>query len=307
MGENELWIVFVALFVALMLYDLVFVERRKHEMTTRIALRDVIIYVAVGSSFGLPIALFLGTASSAEYFAAYVIEFAMSVDNLFVFILLFAAFGIEGKNQHRVLFYGILGAIFFRALFVVVGIEMLNLFNWMMLIFGAILIYAAYNTAFGKEDKPPEESLPYRLASRLDIYQGESNGRFFVRIDGKLMATIMFACLVVIELSDIMFAFDSIPAALSITRDVFIVFTSNIFAVLGLRSLYFVLKDSLNRLRYLKYGLGVILGFIGAKMFLSYFEIEIPVLISLAFIIVVLLITVVVSNMVSGRRAEGSD
>ncbi len=302
MGENELWIVFGVLFAALLLYDLVIVDRRKREMTARTALRDVVIYVAIALAFGLLIWSGLGHTQATEYYAAYVIEFAMSVDNLFVFILLFAAFGIEGRDQHRVLFYGIMGAIFFRALFVVIGAGMLRQFNWMMLIFGAILIYTAIHTAFGKDDKPPEESFSYRLASHLNIYQGDPDGRFFTKVDGKRMATVMFACLLVIELSDVMFAFDSIPAALSITTDVFLVFTSNIFAVLGLRSLYFVLKDSLNRLAYLKYGLGVILAFIGAKMFLSYFEYEIPVGISLAFIILVLAVTVVVSSRVSKKR-----
>lgn len=302
-GENGLWILFGILFAALLLYDLLIVDRRKGGTNTRSALRGVIICVSVALLFGVAVILVLGGKAGTSYYAAYVIEFAMSVDNLFVFILLFAAFGIVGDNQHRVLFYGIMGAILFRALFVIIGAEMLERFDWMMLIFGAILIYTAIHTAFGKDDKPPQDSFTYRLASRLNIYQGDPEGKFVVHIDGKRMFTAMFACLLVIELSDVMFAFDSIPAALSITTDVFIVFTSNIFAVLGLRSLYFVLKDSLNRLRYLKYGLGVILAFIGAKMFLSFFDYEVPVGISLAFIIVVLIVTVIVSTKVSGRDA----
>ncbi len=149
----------------------------------------------------------------------------MSVDNLFVFIIIFAAFAIREEDQHRVLFYGILGAIAFRAVFVFVGAGLLKTFDWMMLIFGAILIYTAFHTAFGKDDKPPEKTLSYKLATRIKSADGPAEGKFFVKVNGKTVATAMFICLIVIELSDIMFAFDSIPAALSITTDIFIVFT----------------------------------------------------------------------------------
>ncbi len=304
MGETELWLVFAAIFAALLLYDLLVVDRRSHEVTTRIALRDVAVYIAVAIAFGALVWYSLGQTKGTEFFAAYVIEFSMSVDNLFVFIILFAAFGIQGIYQHRVLFYGIMGAMAFRAVFVFVGAEMLEAFDWMMIVFGIVLIYAAYHTAFGKDDKPPEKSLLFRIGTRMNIHQGDPEGRFFVRIDGKRVATVMLACLVVIELTDVMFALDSIPAALSISTDVFIVFTSNMLAVLGLRSLYFVLKDSLDRLAYLKYGLGAILAFIGAKMFLSYFDIEISVMESLAVIVAVLAVTVAVSLRFSRGKGE---
>jgi len=303
MGETELWILFAIVFVALMLYDLIIVDRRIHETTAKMASRDVFMYVGIALVFGLIILWQLGTDAATSYYAAYVIEFAMSVDNLFVFILIFAAFGIAGESQHRVLFYGILGAIFFRALFVFVGAELLNNFDWMMLIFGAILVYSAIKTTFGNDDKPPEETLSYKLASRIKSADGPSEGKFFVRVNGRRVATAMFVCLVVIELTDVMLAFDSIPAALSITTDIFLVFTSNIFAVMGLRSLYFVLKDALNSLCYLKYGLGIILTFIGAKMFLSYFGVHISVVWSLVFILIVLGITVLASRM-AAKKAE---
>lgn len=303
MGETELWIIFAIVFIALMLHDLIIVDRRVHVTTAKMATRDVIMYVGVALAFGILILWQLGTDAASSYYAAYVIEFAMSVDNLFVFIMIFAAFGIAGESQHRVLFYGILGAIFFRAVFVFVGAELLDNFDWMMLIFGAILIYSAIKTTFGNEDKPPEETLSYKLASRIKSADGPSEGKFFVRVDGKLVATAMFVCLVVIELSDVMFAFDSIPAALSITTDIFLVFTSNILAVMGLRSLYFVLKDALNSLCYLNYGLGVILVFIGAKMFLSYFGFHISVTVSLLFILVVLAVTVLASR-IAAKKAE---
>lgn len=304
MDETGLWMVFAAIFAGLFLYDLLVVGRRSHDAPTRYALREVVVCVALALVFGALIWIFLGDTRGTEYLAAYVIEFSMSVDNLFVFILLFSAFGIPGAYQHKVLFYGILGAMAFRAVFVIVGAEMLEAFDWMMIVFGIILVYASYHTAFGKDDKPPEQSFFFRLASHLRIHQGDSEGRFFLRIDGKRVATVLMGCLVVIELTDVMFALDSIPAALSISTDVFIVFTSNMLAVLGLRSLYFVLKDYLGRLAYLKYGLGAILAFIGAKMILSYFDIEISVVVSLAVIVAVLAVTVVVSVMYS-RRKEG--
>ena len=305
MGENELWILFAIVFIALMAFDLLISDRKPHEVSAKSALRNVMIYVAVAVAFGIVIFFSLGSGSATSYFAAYVIEFAMSVDNLFVFIIIFATFAIREADQHRVLFYGILGAIFFRAAFVFVGAELLHTFNWMMLVFGAILIFTAWKTAFGSgDDKPTEETFAYKVASRIKSADGPTEGKFFVKVDGKRVATAMLLCLVVIEVSDIMFAFDSIPAALSITTDIFLVFTSNIFAVMGLRSLFFVLRGALDSLCYLNYGLGVILAFIGAKMFLSFFGYEISVVLSLAVILVVLLITVAASRMAAKKGAK---
>jgi tellurite resistance protein TerC len=306
MGEQELWIVFAIVFAALMLYDLLIVERRKGVPTTKRSMTDVIIYMAISLAFGGLVAAVMGTPRAAEFYTAYIIEFAMSVDNLFVFILLFASFGIVGKSQHKVLFYGIMGAIVFRALFVVIGAGLLERFDWMMLIFGAILILTAFRTSFGGE-KDPKDSFAYKAASKLHFEGDSSSGRFFIKVNGKTVATTMVACLLVIELTDLMFAFDSIPAALSISTNVFIVFSSNILAVMGLRSLYFVLKGYLDKLCYMKYGLGVILAFIGAKMFMSYFGYEMPVVLSLVIIIVVLAVTVVLSITKGPRHDQKSD
>ena len=306
MGEQELWIAFAIVFAALMMYDLLIVERRKGESTTKRSMTDVIIFVTISLAFGGLVAAVMGTARAAEFYTAYIIEFAMSVDNLFVFILLFASFGIVGQGQHKVLFYGIMGAIVFRALFIVIGAGLLESFDWMMLIFGAILILTALRTSFGGE-KDPKDSFAYRAASRLHFEGDSSSGRFFIKVDGKTVATTMVACLLVIELTDLMFAFDSIPAALSISTNVFIVFTSNIMAVMGLRSLYFLLKGYLDSLCYMKYGLGVILAFIGAKMFMSYFGYEMPVVLSLVIIIAVLAVTVVLSVMKGTKRSRDPD
>lgn len=299
MGEQELWIVFAAVFIALMLYDLLIVERRK-DPTTRRSMLDVIVFLTVALAFGLLVSAVLGVSRGAEFYTAYIIELAMSVDNLFVFILIFASFGIVGSSQHRVLFYGIMGAIVFRALFVIIGAGLLERFDWMMLIFGAILMITALRTSFGGK-KDPKDSLPFKAASKLHFEDDSSSGRFFTKVDGKIVATTMVACLIVIELTDVMFAFDSIPAALSISTHVFIVFSSNILAVMGLRSLYFVLQGYLDSLYYMKYGLGVILAFIGAKMFLSYFGYEMPVVLSLAVIVAVLAVTIILSTVRKSR------
>ena len=303
MNEQELWIAFAIVFAALMLYDLLVVERRKVPATKRRALTDVLICVSAAVAFGILISAALGMQKGTQYYTSYIIEFAMSVDNLFVFILIFASFGITGASQHKVLFYGIMSAIVFRAVFIIIGADLLERFEWMMLIFGAILVITAVRTSFGGE-KDPKDSLAYRFASRLHFEGDASSGRFFARVDGKTVATTMVACLIVIELTDVMFAFDSIPAALSISTDVFIVFSSNILAVMGLRSLYFVLHEYLDSLCYMKYGLGIILAFIGAKMFLSYFDYEIPVVVSLAVIVVVLAVTILFSTLRPSARMK---
>ena len=305
MGEQELWIAFAIVFALLMIYDLVFVERRKGPATMKRSLRDVAIFVSVALAFGILIIAVMGTQRGFEYYTSYVIEFAMSVDNLFVFILIFASFGIVGKSQHKILFYGIMSVIVFRAVFIVIGASLLESFEWMMLIFGGILILTALKTSFGGE-KDPKDSFAYRLASKLR-FENDTSGRFFVRINGKIVATTLVACLIVIELTDIMFAFDSIPAALSISTNVFIVFSSNILAVMGLRSLYFVLNNYLDSLCYMKYGLGVILAFIGAKMFMSYFGYEVPVVLSLIIIAAVLAVTVILSTVKAPKGPQKTD
>jgi len=306
MGEQELWIVFAAVIIAMIDYDMFVSDRRPHEVDAKHAMRSVAIYVAIAAAFGLLIFVSLGSTSATSYFTAYIIEYTMSIDNLFVFMIIFATFAIRNEDQHKVLYYGIMGAIVFRAVFVFVGAGLLNTFDWMMLVFGAILLFTAYKTAFGgdDDDDSPEDSFAYRLASRIQSADGPTEGKFFVKVNGKTMATAMFVCLVVIELSDIMFAFVSIPAALSISTDMFIVFTSNIFAVMGLRSLFFVIRNALDSLKYLNYGLGVILAFIGAKMLLSFFDIEISVVVSLVVIVVVLAVTVLASRYSSNKSQK---
>ncbi|WII08406.1 TerC/Alx family metal homeostasis membrane protein [Methanomassiliicoccales archaeon LGM-DZ1] len=297
MSESALWVIFIIIFVTVMAVDLFAVDSKETQINTKKAGRLTLIYITIALLFGVLIFFELGSESAASYYAAYAIELSMSVDNLFVFMVIFAAFAIPSKDQHRVLFYGILGAIFLRLLFVEVGADLLDTFDWMMYIFGAILIYTAVKTAFSKsEGKKTEDTLSYKLSKKINSTPDLRGAKFFVREKGKLLATPLFLCLIVIELSDIMFAFDSIPAALAISTDIFLVYTSNIFAVMGLRSMYFVIRDVLGNLRFLKYGLGIILAFIGLKMLLSAADIcEVSTFVSLAVIIIVLAVTVVSS------------
>ncbi len=296
-SETTLWFVFIAVFLVLMVFDLFFVERKGGTISVKKASAFVALYVAVAIAFGILIYFSLDADHATSYFAAYVIELSMSVDNLFVFIVLFGLFMIPAADQHKVLFWGILGAIFFRAVFIFIGAELLSRFDFMMYVFGLLLLYTAFKTVFSKEgDDDQKNSLAYKLSKHIRATDDCSSNKFFTVENGVRVATPLFLCLIVIELSDIMFAFDSIPAALSITTDIFIVYASNIFAVLGLRSMFFVINGALNALDYLKYGLGVILAFIGVKMLISAADVcEISVLSSLAFILVVLTITIVAS------------
>lgn len=309
MSESYLWVIFIIVFLAIMITDLAVVDKGAKKVDTKKAAKMVVIYIAIALLFGLLIYFELGSDLAASYYAAYVIELSMSVDNLFLFIIIFAAFMIPDEDQHRVLFWGIMGAIFFRALFIMAGAELLHTFDWMMYVFGIILIYTAYKTAFAKEgDKKTEDTLPYRLIRRINATPELHGAKFFIKENGKRLATPMFLCLIVIELSDLMFAFDSIPAALAISTDIFVIYTSNIFAVMGLRSLYFVIKDVIGSLRYLKYGLGVILAFIGAKMLLAAADIcEISVVVSLVFIITVLAVTVATSMAASRKDKKSTE
>lgn len=296
-SETILWVLFIAIFLSLLAVDLFFIDRKDQVIGIKKASRYVLFYIAVALAFGGLIYLGLGADHAASYYAAYVIELSMSVDNLFVFIVIFGLFMIPDSEQHRVLFWGILGAIVFRAVFIFVGAELLSSFHFMMYIFGVLLLYTAYKTvASDNSDENQGDSLAFKLSKHIRATDDMSSGKFFTVENGRRVATPLFLCLVVIEISDLMFAFDSIPAALSITTDVFLVYTSNIFAVMGLRSMYFVIKDAIGSLDYLKYGLGIILAFIGIKMLLSAADIcEVGVVPSLVFIIVVLAITVVAS------------
>jgi tellurite resistance protein TerC len=259
--------------------------------------------VTLGLAFGGWVFLTRGATSGGEYLAGYLIEYSLSMDNVFVFAVLFAYFGVPAAYQHRLLFWGVLGAIVFRAIFILAGTALLESFHVVIYLFGVLLLYTAWRMIrAGTEQIDPSANPVLRVMRRVipitEAYEGQ---RFFTRRDGRLWATPLFAALVVVETSDIMFAIDSVPAILAITTDTFIVFTSNAFAIMGLRSLYFLLAGLIDRFEYLKYGLAALLAFAGLKMLLSD-VVHLDVWVSLGIIVAILVVSVVVSLLATRDR-----
>jgi tellurite resistance protein TerC len=265
--------------VGFMLYiDLFLVNRKAHIITIKSALIWSAIWIGTALLFNVFVYYELGRERALMYFTAYIIEKSLSVDNLFVFIVVFGYFGIHPMYQPRVLRWGILGAIILRAILIVIGVELVQAFKWMFYVFGAILIYTAYRLINGIADEvEPGKNAALKFVSRhLPVSTELYAEKFLVRINGVRHATPLLATLVVIESTDLVFALDSIPAVLGISQDLFIVYTSNIFAILGLRALYFALAGVMQLFHYLKYALAIILGFIGIKMLIHDF-IKIPI------------------------------
>lgn len=306
--EADLWYVFAAIIIVLLAADL-WMNRKAHHIPLRTALAQTAVWVGVAIVFGILVYLVTGdTTKTMEYYTAYAIEESMSMDNLFVFIIIFAYFGIRDEDQHKALFYGVIGAIVFRAIFIFAGVELLNMFDWLLYVFGIILLVVAIKTLVDKGGEEKENKIAHYMKNRFNyVEDSEAGGKLFVKRNGKLVVTSIFLCIIVIELTDVVFALDSIPAVLAISTDTLVIYASNIFAVMGLRSLFFVIKGGMNSLVYLKYGLGAILLFVAAKLLIHEFF-EIPIVASLAVIIIILLITVVASLMKTRRdRANGQN
>jgi tellurite resistance protein TerC len=272
MTSQVLWWVGFGVFVAVMLtLDLKVFNRRPHEISIKEALLWTGFWVALALLFGLGIYLWRGHGNALEFLTCYIIEESLSVDNLFVFLLIFAYFAVAPRYQHKVLYWGIIGAIIMRLIFIVAGIELLNRFDWVFYIFGAFLVITAVRMAFQRDEKiEPEKNPVLRLFRRFvrvtDTYEDD---KFLVKKAGLYFATPLLIVVLIIETTDVVFALDSIPAVLAITLNPFIVYTSNIFAILGLRSLYFALAGVMRLFHYLRYGLVVVLIFIGVKMLIS--------------------------------------
>lgn len=295
-----MWAIFFAVIISLFALDLGVLNRGAKHISAKRALGMTAFWISLALSFGVFIYMEMGSSYATAYYTAYVIEQMMSVDNLFVFIVIFGYFCVPDEYQHKALFYGVIGAFTFRALFIFAGAELLDAFDWMMYIFGAILIFTAVKTVWKKEGGN-NSRLAEKLSKRFNVCEDFDGDKLFTVRNGVRLMTPLFVCIIVIELTDIMFAFDSIPAALAITTDKFIIYTSNLFAVVGLRSLFFAIKGTMDHLEYLKYGLGVILAFIGIKMLVSnHYHVE--VLFSLAVILSVLATTVAVSLYARKRK-----
>jgi len=270
------WIAFNAMVLALLALDLGVFNRKAHAVTVREALGWSAVWIALAIGFGLWIGSAMGRQSMLEFYAGYLVEQALSVDNLFVFILIFGYFGIPSELQHRVLFWGIIGALFMRGAMIGAGAVLIAQFHWIIYVFGAFLVFTGAKMAFGGDSEIEPESNPViRLLRRfLPITTTFHGERFFVRerIDGtaaRLVATPLFVVLALVETTDVVFAVDSIPAIFGVTRNPFLVFTSNVFAILGLRSMYFVLAGVIGKFHLLKYGLALVLVFVGTKMLVS--------------------------------------
>jgi tellurite resistance protein TerC len=279
--------------------------RAERQSGFRAAAARSILWICIGLGFGLGIYLFAGPEAGLAYWAAYLLEKSLSVDNLFVFVIVFSYFGIPPLYQPRVLLWGILGALVMRAVFIAAGVGLLARFHWVIYPFAGLLVLSAVRMLRGGEvalAKACCETGPRWVSRLIPVVPRLHDGRFLTREGGVRVATPLLAALIAIESADLVFAVDSIPAVLGITRNPFLVYTSNIFALLGLRSLYFLLATALGRLRYLRYGLAIILAFVAARMLLESVR-PIPVSVSLGVIAAVLLITVVWSLRASGPDA----
>ncbi|MFA5832272.1 MAG: TerC/Alx family metal homeostasis membrane protein [Bacteroidota bacterium] len=265
-------------------------------MPLRKAIYWSIFWIALSLSFNVVIYYTHGQQKALEFLTGYIIEKSLSVDNLFVFLIVFTIFGVELRDQRRVLNYGIVGVIILRGILIILGATLVEQFHWILYFFGAMLIYAGYRVIYGEDAKiEPEKNLAVKLFRKIipvnNSYHGHS---FFIRQAGKTFATPLFVCLLVIETTDVVFAIDSIPAIFAITTDTFIILTSNLMAVLGLRSLYFVLAEVHASFVYVKYGVGVVLAFVGVKMIIvDFFKID--TVVSLSIILSILTISVILS------------
>jgi TerC family integral membrane protein len=268
LGSPLLWGAFLLGVLVLLAIDLGVFNRKTHTVSTSEALTWSLVWVALSLCFNAFVYFKFGTKPALEFLSAYVLEKSLSVDNLFVFIVIFKYMDVRPQVMHRVLFAGIVGALILRGLFIVVGLELIELFTWTLYIFGLFLLFTGVKLLFSSEEQvDPSGNLAYRIARKLlPITRRYVGARFFVRQDGRLRVTPLFIVLLMIETSDVVFALDSIPAVFGVSRDPFIVFTSNVCAVLGLRAMFFLLQNFLDKFAYLKYGLGLVLAFIGAKM-----------------------------------------
>jgi len=288
-----LWGLFIAFIVAMIFVDLKVLNQEPHKISIRESLLWTGIWVSLALLFGVGIYIFIGHETAVDYYTGYVIEYSLSADNIFVFLLIFSYFDVPDNLQHNVLFWGIFGALVFRLLFILAGVELLNQLHWVIYIFGGFLIYTGISLIFKRNRKiNPTKNPVLKLTHKFLPVTGNFYGNnFFIQKAGKWVATPIFIVLIVIETSDIVFALDSIPAILAITKNQFIVFSSNAFAILGLRTLYFSLSSIMEMFHYLNYGLAAILVFVGIKMLISKFY-PIPTLYVLGFIILALCISI---------------
>lgn len=290
------WASVVGGLLVLLLVDLVVVDHDPHELSRKEAGVWAALYIGIAVAFGVGLLILTGGDIAGQYFAGYLVEESLSVDNLFVFVLIMSMFAVPAVNQHKVLLFGIVGALILRGLFIAGGVALLDRLHWVIYVFGAFLVLTGIRLALHRAEEPDLGRNPVlRLAERvLPTTKEYDGGRILTRIDGRRVVTPLVLVMITIATTDVLFAVDSIPAVFGITREPFLVFTSNAFALVGLRSLYFVLAGAVRKLRYLNIGLSVILCFVGAKMLLES-VVPVPVYVSLLVIVSILGVTVVLS------------
>jgi tellurite resistance protein TerC len=299
MDQLWLWAGFNLAVLAMLAVDLFVFHRKPHEVGAREAAAWSVVWVVLALLFGCGVYALRGPDAGLAYFAGYVIEKALSVDNIFVFVLIFSVFRVPARYQHRILFWGILGALVMRGAMIAAGAYLIEHFHWVMYLFGAFLVFTGIRMATHAEhDIDPTRNPVIRLVRRfVPVTDGYHDHRFFVRSGGavaRLSATPLFVVLVLVETTDLIFAIDSIPAIFAVTRDPFVVYSSNVFAILGLRALYFLLADMIHRFHHLKTGLSVVLVFVGVKMLIADLY-KVPIGLSLGFILAVLATAIIVS------------
>ena len=300
-----LWGGFTVFVLAMMALDLGVFHRKSHAVSFKEALTWTGVWVTLAMCFNAGVWYFAGPQKAVEFFTGYLIEYSLSADNVFIFALIFSYFAVPPQWQHKVLFWGILGALVLRVIMIFAGVALISRFHWILYLFGAFLIFTGLKMIFGKDEEVhPEQNPIIRWFRRLvPVSSGQHDDRLVVRVGGRLMATPLMVVLVCIEVTDVIFAVDSIPAIFAVTLDPFIIYTSNVFAIMGLRSLYFVLGGMMGMFHYLKLGLGGVLSFIGVKMLLGHTEWKIETLPALG-VVAVILSASVVASLVHARRAR---
>jgi tellurite resistance protein TerC len=297
------WIGFHILIFLILGLDLGIFSRKEHKVPLREALIWVSVWITLALLFNLFVLIEFGRIKALEFLTGYLIEYSLSVDNIFVFILIFSYFAVPDKYQHKILFWGIIGALVMRGIFIFAGVALINKFHWIVIIFGGFLLVTGIKMLFQQDiHVDPSRNAILRFSRKLlPVTEEIHEGRFFVRINHRTYATTFFLVLLIIESSDLLFAVDSIPAVLAISQERFIVYTSNIFAILGLRSLYFAISGIMDIFCYINKGLALILAFVGVKMIASFFHFEISIMVSLSVIISILLISVLASLIIKNR------
>jgi tellurite resistance protein TerC len=303
--------VFALIILVFLALDLGLFHKTAHRISTRSALYQSMFWVFISTLFGYAIYLWddTGAEGAVQYFSAYLTEYALSVDNIFVILLILKYFQVNENYYHKILFWGIFGAVVFRGIFIFVGALLIAKFTWILYIFGVFLIYSGIRIYFedGDEKIEPEKNPILKFCRRYLPITGEHGAEFIVRENGKLLFTPLFLVIVLIETTDLLFAVDSIPAAFAITRNEFLIYTSNIFAVMGLRAMFFMLAGIIDKFYLLQKGLSIILFFIGAKMLLDIWHIEVNVYLSFTVIIATLILSIIFSVLIPPRASEAEE